>query len=247
MTVAPNSSASPKAAGTIMRGASNGMKSTGYRLNQHTQTIGMLTAAVASSGSLTMPVEWSNFDINKIFSLSGNSGQTTLPTVETVLDETPAAPSQAADLNQLAEKPDMPTEKDYIDAKIDGVRSELRADVAELRATVQSGQAAMEARQSALETKMDALTSLIQTKPDKLTIWGSSLAVAGIVIAAIAFGGDRFDAGVGFSDHLTKQQQVDAAQSGRIDQQDAKLAEIDNKLDRVLTALEKQPPAPPQQ
>jgi len=161
-----------------------------------------------------------------------------------------AKPADRANVKKQSSETESPLspERDYIDPKIDAVRSELRADVAELRADVRSSQAASEARHAMLETKLDALGGLLQSKPDKLTVWGASLTVAGIIIAVMAFGGDRFDAGVGLSDHLSKQQSVDATQTARIDQQDAKLDDIDSKLDRVLTALEKsEPPAPLQQ
>jgi hypothetical protein len=59
------------------------------------------------------------------------------------------------------------------------------------------------------------------------TVWGAGATIIAVVLAAIAFGGDRFDAGMSVAD-----QQAD--QIIRDGQQDKSVREINDKLDRLI-------------
>lgn len=48
-----------------------------------------------------------------------------------------------------------------------------------------------------LTSKFDKLTDKFENLPSRWTTWGAALSVAGVVLAALALAGDRFDGGVG--------------------------------------------------
>lgn len=152
------------------------------------------------------------------------------------------SPKAAQHIEEAAK---MPTEKDYIDAKIDGVRSELRADVAELRADVRSLQATVESRFQAIDSKFEAVGARLSALPTTwtliTTVAGGVVATIGLVFTMLTYAGDQ--------SNVASQQQAQITETRAISDQNAKqISELNGKLDRVLTALERQqPPAPPQQ
>lgn len=98
------------------------------------------------------------------------------------------------------------TMRDYVDARDDAVESRLAA-------------------------KLDRL-------PTKGTIWGAVAAIVGSVFTALAiaiglisFGGDRFDAGMGFSPAIQSMQHNQSKVDAR---QDAELSVMDDKLDVII-------------
>ncbi|MDG2003881.1 MAG: hypothetical protein P8J20_11170 [Novosphingobium sp.] len=86
-----------------------------------------------------------------------------------------------------------------------------------------------------VDARDDAIESRLSTKLDKLptrsTVWGAVATGVGLILAALAFGGDRFDGGVGagglLQDQAGKQAATDEAQ-------DAKLELMNQKLDILI-------------
>lgn len=74
-----------------------------------------------------------------------------------------------------------------------------------------------------VETRLNARIDKIATKG---TVWGAAATVLGIVLAVLAFGGDRFDAGTS----LSSLSSVMSEQNKRDDAQDRKLDEILRRL-----------------
>lgn len=93
-----------------------------------------------------------------------------------------------------------------------------------------------------IDARDDAVESRLSAKLDKLptkgTVWGAVAAIIGAIFTAlaitlgvIAFGGDRFDAGMSISPAMAAAQQNQAA----IDQrQDAQMNVMDQKLDIII-------------
>lgn len=81
----------------------------------------------------------------------------------------------------------------------------------------------------AVETRLGAKLEKLSTKQ---TVWAAVATILGVLLAVLAFGGDRFDAGLS----LAAQQQVQAA---RDNEQDRALRAIDQKLDRILAGQER--------
>ena len=65
------------------------------------------------------------------------------------------------------------------------------------------------------------------TRVTRANIWGAALTLLGIVLAALAFGGGRFDAGMGARSMV---ESVVSQQHARDDAQDRKLDEILRRL-----------------
>lgn len=90
--------------------------------------------------------------------------------------------------------------------------------------TVDAKIAAAEAR---TDTKFAELRGDLKDFATKGTVWGAVasgvVAILGVLVGLIAFGGDRFDAGIGMAD-------VRQAQIERDQKQDAKLDEILKRL-----------------
>ncbi|MEJ6008661.1 hypothetical protein [Novosphingobium aquae] len=86
----------------------------------------------------------------------------------------------------------------------------------------------VDARDEAVETRVNGRLDKLPTKG---TVWGAVATGIGLLLAALAFGGDRFDGGVGASGLLRgqaeKQAETDASQ-------DAKLLVMDQKLDILI-------------
>lgn len=106
--------------------------------------------------------------------------------------------------------------------------------------TVDAKIAAAEAR---TDTKFAELRGDLQKFATKGTVWGAVgsavAAILGVLLALMAFGGDRFDAGLGQAD-------VRQAQLERDAKQDADVVGMNSKLDALLQkAVEAKPtPAP---
>lgn len=95
--------------------------------------------------------------------------------------------------------------------------------------TVDAKIAAAEAR---TDTKFAELRSDLKDFATKSTVWGAMGTAVALILAAIAFGGDRFDAGMGMAD--VKQAQVE-----RDARQDASVDAINKKLDVLIAAQER--------
>jgi hypothetical protein len=86
-----------------------------------------------------------------------------------------------------------------------------------------------------VDARDDAVESRLQQRLDKLstktTVWQAAATIIGLLLAALAFGGDRFDGGVGASVLLREQ----AEKQAKTDQaQDAKLEQMNGKLDILI-------------
>ncbi|WP_411839223.1 hypothetical protein [Paracoccus sp. ME4] len=101
-----------------------------------------------------------------------------------------------------------PASKDYVDLKIE------------------ASLAKVEARLSVMPTTGTML----------MTAFTSSVAIVGLILAILSFGGDRFDSGVGMADRLEERVQTSNPQSGG----EASQTEIIRRLDALLAA----PPTP---
>lgn len=88
--------------------------------------------------------------------------------------------------------------------------------------------AAAEAR---TDTKFAELRSDLKDFATKGTVWGAVasgvVAILGVLVGLIAFGGDRFDAGLGMAD-------VRQAQAERDAKQDQAVKDINAKLDQLI-------------
>lgn len=91
-----------------------------------------------------------------------------------------------------------------------------------------------------IDARDDAIESRLNQKLDKLatvgTVWGAAGTVLGLLLAALAFGGDRFDGGVGAAGLLKEQSQKQAKTD---EAQDAKLELMDQKLDILIQQTSK--------
>lgn len=90
--------------------------------------------------------------------------------------------------------------------------------------------AAAEAR---TDTKFAQLRADLSHFATKATVWGAVgtaiISILGVLLAVLAFGGDRFDAGVGLAD-------VRQAQVTRDERQDEAVQQINAKLDTLIAS-----------
>ena len=93
----------------------------------------------------------------------------------------------------------------------------------------------VDSRNEAVESR---LTQELAKHPTNTAFWGGIVAVIaavftvlGILLAVIAFGGDRFDGGMSASTMMSANQK---AQSETDTKQDTKLRQMDDKLDVIL-------------
>ena len=105
---------------------------------------------------------------------------------------------------------------DAVDAKIAAAEARTDTKFAELRADLRGlpNKAEMHADASSLRNN----------------VWGAALTALAITLAVVAFGGDRFDAGMG----------AGSAVAPIVEQQKARDAAQDKKLDEILSRLPKQ-------
>lgn len=80
-----------------------------------------------------------------------------------------------------------------------------------------------------VETK---ILARIDTLASKSTIWGAVATGTAIILAVLAFAGDRFDAGISSGDQRFQQQVRD-------DKQDQRMRSVDDKLEAILRSLER--------
>lgn len=103
------------------------------------------------------------------------------------------------------------TAKDYIDARADAVRAEN------------------ESRFSDVLSEIKGLKSLVESKPSTWqmvgAIFGAAATILGVLLAALAFGGDRFDGGLGMAEQRQEQIQRDTDQDAIIKRLDALLSQ----------------------
>lgn len=106
--------------------------------------------------------------------------------------------------------------KTYIDAKTEATRAQNDARFADVRADI-----------ATLISKVDAA-------PTKQTLWSAVGVTVGVLLAAFAIAGDRFDGGVGLAS-LSVQQAEDAKRisAGNSERMD----EIDQKLDVLIRLI----------
>jgi len=97
----------------------------------------------------------------------------------------------------------------------------------------------VDARDDAVESRLDGKLDKLATKG---TIWAAMATALGLIFAAWALAGDRFDAGMSVSPAIGQMQVQQAATDQR---QDAKLTRMDRKLDVLITqtAVKQQAPA----
>ena len=86
-----------------------------------------------------------------------------------------------------------------------------------------------------VDSRDDAIESRLVAKLDKLatkgTIWAALAAALGIIFAALAIAGDRFDSGLSVSPVMS---QMQASQAATDREQNAKLQRVDDKLDILI-------------
>lgn len=101
--------------------------------------------------------------------------------------------------------------------------------------TVDSKIAAAEAR---TDTKFAELRGYLKdfatARELRGTVWGAAATIIAVILAAIAFGGDRFDAGIGMAD-------IRQAQLARDADQDRAVKSIEGKLDKLIEAQANKP------
>lgn len=133
-----------------------------------------------------------------------------------LLTDAPAKPELPNDNASTTSKP---MSDELTDAKIAAAEARTDAKFAELRGD--------------FSREFTEIKTTLTHMPSTLTIWGASFTVAvsviGILLAVIAFGGDRFDAGLGMAD-------VRQAQAEKDKKQDDDVANINGKLDRLIAA-----------
>lgn len=86
----------------------------------------------------------------------------------------------------------------------------------------------VDARDEAVETR---LMTKLDRLPTKGTVWGAVATAVGVVLGILALAGDRFDGGMSISPLVAE---IKMAQGERDDTQDAKLKEMDSKLDVLI-------------
>ncbi|SET75753.1 hypothetical protein [Paracoccus homiensis] len=106
------------------------------------------------------------------------------------------------------------SQKDYIDRSMETVRAQNDARFAEVLGEIRGiGQRLQHIESSQLSARQ---------------LWGAVLTgaatVLGVMLAALAFGSDRFDGGVGMADQRLEQMQRDAEQDAIIKRLDALIA-----------------------
>lgn len=89
--------------------------------------------------------------------------------------------------------------------------------------TVDAKIAASEAR---TDTKFAELRGDLKDFATKGTVWQAAATIIAVILAAIAFGGDRFDAGIGMADVAQNQIQRDAEQDQAVKRMEAKLDQL---------------------
>ena len=86
----------------------------------------------------------------------------------------------------------------------------------------------VDARDDAMESRVNAKLGALPTKG---TVWGAVATAVAIVLAVLAFGGDRFDSGMSAGTIV----QAQRAEQQKTDQsQDAKLELMNQKLDILI-------------
>lgn len=86
----------------------------------------------------------------------------------------------------------------------------------------------VDARDDAIESRLDKKFDKLSTKG---TIWAAVATILGILLAAWALAGDRFDAGMSISPAIA---QIQNSQAAVDREQNAKLDMLDSKLDILL-------------
>ena len=114
---------------------------------------------------------------------------------------------------------DMAT-KDYIDAKLETARAERREDMARI------------------EGQLGVLMAEVTSRPTTGTVlfatFTSAITIIGIVVAVLAYGGDRFDGGVQMTGAVVE----DVVENREAVQSNAEAIEaVDDKLDLLLDVL----------
>lgn len=114
-----------------------------------------------------------------------------------------------------------PASKEYVDLKLDAVMTRIDGKFDMLNQ-----------RLGDLEKRTPSLGAIIATA------FTSGIAIVGVLLAALAFGGDRFDSGIGLADQRQEQLQIDAAQS-------AIIKRLDSILESQLSRPTDRPADPP--
>lgn len=90
----------------------------------------------------------------------------------------------------------------------------------------------IDARDEAIESRLsERLGGLATASGVRNNIWGAAAAIIGIILATLAFAGDRFDGGINASGIVS---QMKDEQAMKDKAQDAKLNEMNDKLDVLI-------------
>lgn len=109
------------------------------------------------------------------------------------------------------------------EARTDTKFAEMRGDFADLRGSFSD----MRGDFTTLRAEFATLRADLKGYATKSTVWQAAATIIAVVLAAIAFGGDRFDAGIGMADIHQAQMQRDA-------KQDEAVSQMDRKLDKLI-------------
>lgn len=137
------------------------------------------------------------------------------PRFEVVTDETMGQYHETAKRVALTDRADAPTfpgmepaSKEYVDLKLDAVMTRIDGKFDLLNQ-----------RMGDLEKRTPSIGAIIATA------FTSAVGIVGVLLAAMAFGGDRFDSGIGLADQRQDQIERDADQDAIIRRLDALIAE----------------------
>lgn len=92
--------------------------------------------------------------------------------------------------------------------------------------------AKIQASEARTDTKFAELRGDLKNFATKSTVWQGVAVIIATLLAAMAFGGDRFDAGIGQAD-------IRQAQLERDKKQDESVSRIEQKLDKLIAAQPK--------
>lgn len=123
------------------------------------------------------------------------------------------------------------TVRTMMEAKVDGLRSEMKGEISTLAATVQAAEAQRSADYSALKGSIDTVRDSL---PSKGTVWRVGGAFFGGMIGLMALAWAIFDTGAAITSGFADSVLSDKAQ------QDA----IESKLDKLLDEKQHDQPSP---
>lgn len=122
--------------------------------------------------------------------------------------------------------------RDYVDARTAEVRAENTLAIGKVESRV-------DILTTHLDSQFNALSARITTK---WTTWGAALTVLGVILAALAFGGDRFDGGVqlatGSLEQLTTVKTIAQENAEQIRVLSTSMSETNQQIESLITKIE---------